>query len=98
MAQVVYSPNAVGNLERLFRFLAENNPDSAVRTLRAIRDRLQILQRHPRIGPADPEHPDFRELFISFGAAGYVARYRLTGSVVVILAVRHMREAGYHET
>jgi len=29
------------------------------------------------------------------GAAGYAAQYRSEGDVVTVLAVRHMREAGY---
>jgi ParE toxin of type II toxin-antitoxin system, parDE len=52
----------------------------------------KVLSRIP--GPVDPEQPDDREVFIPFGAAGYVARYRITGRIVVILAVRHRREAG----
>lgn len=95
MAQVVYSPNALSNLERLYRFLAEKNPDAAVRALQAIRDKLKTLSRFPKLGRVDPERPEDRELFITFGAAGYVARYRVVGRTVVILAVRHMLEAGY---
>jgi len=30
MAQVVYSPNAIANLEGLHRFLAEKNPEAAI--------------------------------------------------------------------
>jgi hypothetical protein len=55
----------------------------------------RVTGRFPRLGSVDPEQPDYRELFIAFGAAGYVARYRIAGRIVVILAVRHMREAGY---
>ena len=51
------------------------------------------LARFPRLGPADPDRPDTRQLFIRFGAAGYVARYRVLDDTVTVLAVRHMREA-----
>lgn len=95
MAQVVYSPNAIAKLEGLHRFLAEKNPEAATRALRTIRDRLRTLSRLPRLGPVDPEQPDYRQLFIPFGASGYVARYRVEGRLVLVLAVRHMREAGY---
>ena len=54
-----------------------------------------MLSRFPRLGPVDPERPDIRELFVRFGAAGYVARYGIVEETVVILAVCHMREAGY---
>ena len=95
MAQVVYSPNAISNLARLHRFLDRKNPEAATRAIRTIRDRLAVLSRFPRLGPVDPERPDIRELFVRFGAAGYVARYGIVEETVVILAVRHMREAGY---
>ena len=97
MAQVVYSRNAASNVERLHRFLAEKNPDAAARAVNTILDRLAILARFPRLGPVDPDRPDTRQLFISFGAAGYVARYGVFGDTVTVLAIRHMREAGYFE-
>ena len=60
-----------------------------------ILERLGTLSRFPRIGRVDPEQSDTRELFMPLGAAGYVARYRLIEGVVTVMAVRHMREAGY---
>jgi plasmid stabilization system protein ParE len=36
-----------------------------------------------------------RELVISHGRDGYVALYRVRAGTVVVLAVRHQREAGY---
>lgn len=38
---------------------------------------------------------DFRDWIIDFGDSGYVARYRLDGQYVIILAVRHQKEAGF---
>jgi|SRR5882672_7083406 len=97
MAQVVFSRNAASNLERLHRFLAEKNPDAAARAVNVIVDGLASLARFPLLGPADPDRPDARQLFIRFGAAGYVARHRVLDDTVIVLAVRHMREAGYSE-
>jgi plasmid stabilization system protein ParE len=97
MAQVVFSRNAASNIERLHRFLAEKNPDAAARAAKAILDRLADLARFPRLGPVDPDRPDTRQLFITFGAAGYVARYGVIGDTVTVFAVRHVREAGYLE-
>jgi plasmid stabilization system protein ParE len=37
--------------------------------------------------------PEFREWPIEFGAAGYVAFYRFDGNDVIILSVRHGKEA-----
>ena len=97
MAQVVYSRNAATNLERLRRFLAGKNPDAANRAINVIVDRLGTLARFPLLGPVDQDRPDARQLFIRFGAAGYVVRYRVLDDMVTVLAIRHMREAGYDE-
>jgi plasmid stabilization system protein ParE len=97
MAQVVFSRNASSNVERLHRFLAEKNPDAAARAANTILDGLAILARFPRLGPVDPDRPDTRQLFIRFGAAGYVARYSVLGDTVRVLAIRPVREAGYLE-
>ncbi len=97
MAQVVFSRNAAANLERLHRFLADKNPDAAARAVKAIVDGLASLARFPLLGPVDPDRPDARQLFIRFGAAGYVARYRVRDDTVTVLVIRHMREAGYAE-
>jgi plasmid stabilization system protein ParE len=32
---------------------------------------------------------------IEFGDSGYIARYRLDDETIVVLAVRHQREAGF---
>jgi plasmid stabilization system protein ParE len=95
MAQVSYSRNAISNLDRLHRFLAEKNPDAAARAINTIVDRLASLEDFPRLGPIDQDRPDFRQLFIPLGAAGHVARYRILRDTVIVLAIRHMREAGY---
>jgi plasmid stabilization system protein ParE len=95
MAQVVLSRNAGLDLERLHQFLAENNPDAARRAMHTIRDKLRALEQFPRLGPADPDRPGTRQFFMPYGAAGYVARYEVQEDTVIVLAIRHMREAGY---
>nr|WP_246730601.1 type II toxin-antitoxin system RelE/ParE family toxin [Methylobacterium sp. 2A] len=56
---------------------------------------VQKLGTHPWMGRAIEDQPDaFREWLIGFGDSGYVARYRIDGDVVTILAVRHQKEAG----
>ena len=37
---------------------------------------------------------EFRDWIVDLGDSGYVARYRLDPENVIILAVRHQREAG----
>ena len=95
MAQVVLSRNAGLDLQRLHRFLAAKNPDAARRAMRTIRDKLWALEQSPRLGPVDPDRPGTRQFFMPYGDAGYVARYEVLEDTVIVLAIRHMREAGY---
>ena len=95
MAQVVYSDNALANLERAFEFLAQDDPAAAVRTAAAIREAVDMLSRHPLIGRMVEQ--GLRELVISFGKTGYVALYRFLPQrgEIRVLAFRHQRELDY---
>jgi len=96
MPRLIWSPAALRDVSRLYSFLAPKNPSAARRAAATIRQGVKILQDHPEIGrPVDEMPPEFRELPIGLGAGGYLAHYRYDGRGVVILAVRHGREAGY---
>ncbi|OCC03939.1 plasmid stabilization protein [Labrys sp. WJW] len=91
MPQVIFSPAAFRDLERLRAFL---NSKSRLAAKRAAATIIQTLAAHPEIGRPIPGAEE-RELVITFGRDGYVALYRYDGDKVVILAIRHGREAGY---
>lgn len=95
MAKVIYSRNAVANLEAAFSFLLEHDADAAAASAGAIREAVEMLARHPLIGRRI--EGEVRELVISFGKTGYVALYRFLPALdqVRILAVRHQRELDY---
>jgi plasmid stabilization system protein ParE len=96
MPELIWSPRAVADVQRLYRFLNPQNPDAARRAVAAIRAGVRILARQPQIGrPADEMSPEYREWLIDFGDSGYIVRYRLDGETAVLLAVRHQREAGF---
>ena len=95
MAQVVYSNNALDNVERAFEFLARHDVRAAAAAIDAIRDAIAVLSRHPMLGRrlGGP----VRELVISYGKSGYLAlyRYRPERDEVRVLAIRHQRELDY---
>lgn len=95
MARITYAPRAVLDLERLRNFLAEHDPEAALAAAEAIAEAVSVLERHPLIGR--PAEAGMRELIISRGHSGYVALYDWLEAIdtVVILALRHQREAGY---
>lgn len=96
MPSLIWSPEALADVQRLYRFLADKNPDAARRAAQVIREGMQIVADQPSIGrPAEDMPPEFREWPIPFGASGYVALYRLGPEVALVVAVRHQKEAGY---
>jgi plasmid stabilization system protein ParE len=84
------------DVARLNAFLAAKNRDAARRAVRAIREGVRVLARHPEIGPAvEGMPPEFRRWSIDFGHSGYAVLYRYEDTDVVILAVRHAREIDF---
>ena len=87
---------AVAGLERIYLFLSEKNEEVAVAAVKAIRDKVILLEQFPNAGrPADDLEPEQRELLVPFGISGYVLLYRIEKNKVYILAVRHQKEVGY---
>jgi len=97
MARVEITARVLSDLERLFGFTTERNPRKAREQLLSVRRALELLADHPLLGrDADDGR---RELFLLRGRDGYIAKYRWLPAeeVVLLLAVRHHREAGYSE-
>lgn len=97
MARVEVSTRAFRDLERLFDFLAEADPGRVLAQLSSVRAAFAVLADHPLLGRVAEDGR--RELVLSRGEYGYIAKYRWLPAeeVVLILAIRHQREAGYIE-
>ena len=96
MSQVILSPAALRDLQRLREFLHSKSPVVAQRAAQTIRSALAQLGQQPAMGrPVEGLPEAFREWVIPFGDSGYLARYRIEPDVIVVLAVRHQREVGY---
>jgi plasmid stabilization system protein ParE len=95
MARVEVTAHALADLERLFDFLAEHDPQRARERILSVRRAFELLADHPLLG-RDAEDGR-RELILSRGHYGFIAKYRWlpADDVVLILAVRHQREVGY---
>jgi plasmid stabilization system protein ParE len=95
LARLIYSRRAFADLDRLSGFLLEHEPRSALETADLIIEAVEILANHPEIGRS--VEGELRELIISRGHSGYVALYshEERDDTVLILALRHQREAGY---
>ena len=96
MTRWLISQDAAQDLEELVDFLRIHQAEYAVETIDLILNALNILEQHPHIGRLVQNQ--LRELIISRGKTGYVALYEYdeAADVVLVLAIRHQREAGYH--
>lgn len=95
MNEIQFAERAFNDLQRLTDFLLESDPVLAQATAGIIFDAISILAHSPEIGRK--LRGGNRELVISRGHTGYVALYRFLPhrERVLVLAVRHQREAGY---
>lgn len=102
--RVIYSPEAVEDLERLFDPLPERelasvtgNLDLAARAIESIRQGCLFLAHSPFSCRKVGQGPFLRELIIPFGRSGYVALFEIRNAQeVVIGAIRHQNESDYH--
>lgn len=96
MPHLIWSPPALADVQRLYRFLALKDTDAARRAIKSIRAGVKILALQPEAGrPVADMPPEFREWLIDFRSSGYMALYCFDGETATILAVRHQKEAGY---
>lgn len=96
MSRLIWSPSALLDVQRLYRFLAPKNPEAGKRAVQAIRQGVKVLEQQPGLGrPVEDMDVEFRDWIIDFGDSGYVARYRVDQQSITILAVRHQKEVGF---
>ena len=94
MTAVVYTPQALDDLDRLEDFLLELDAPAARKTIPLIISAVETLHLHPNIGRR--RGSQVRELVISRGRTGYIALYRYDEirDIARVLAIRHQREVG----
>jgi plasmid stabilization system protein ParE len=95
VARVVYSSRSLAHIERVFRFLRDENPQAALDAVVSIQSAVDLLGANPLLGRR--VEGEIRELVISYGKTGYIALYRFVigRDEVRILALRHQREVGF---
>ena len=91
---ILFSPDAVEDVERLRSFLDQNSPGAAQRALASIWTAISRLQEFPNLGMATGD-ADIRQIVVRFGASGYIVRYAALPGTEDILITRiwHGREA-----
>jgi addiction module RelE/StbE family toxin len=70
--KIIFSPQAIADLEAAVRFIAEKNPDAAARIGNTLIDRTDILEKFPLLGSPYPKRPGVRKLI----SRPYIIFYR----------------------
>ncbi len=60
--QIIFSPQAIADLESVVRYIASDNPEAAERAGNALIDRVAILETFPLIGSPYPRRRGVRKL------------------------------------
>lgn len=85
-----WSPESLGDLERLYMFLAPVNPVAAARAIRELVSAAEVLREHPRMGERLSRYDsrEVRRLIVS----RYELRYEVVNENIYILRLWSTRE------
>ena len=92
MSKVIWLPEALEDTSRLRQFLEDKSPAAATRAGQVIQAGTKRLADFPEIGQPMDDGTHRRELFLPFGAGGYILRYMIDNQTVVIIRVWHTKE------
>ncbi|TVO74923.1 type II toxin-antitoxin system RelE/ParE family toxin [Sedimenticola selenatireducens] len=89
--KVKYSPESVGDLQRVVEFVENKNPYAARRIAIDLQEGVERFKQFPQIGlpvlkATEPEQ--LRDLYVG----DYTVRYLITDEVIYILRVCHGKE------
>ena len=89
--QVKWTSRAIGDLARLFEFLAPVNQRAAARTVQSLTTAPTRLVEQPRLGEKLEEFAprEVRRILVGH----YEIRYEIQQSIIYVLRVWHTREA-----
>ncbi len=95
MSRILLAPEVELDLDRIFDFLFEANPENAAPRIRAIMAAIDILETSPLMGR--PLSHGQRELVIATGTSGSLALYcyDALADTAYVLAVRSQREKNH---
>lgn len=96
MSRLIWSPAALRDVHRVYRFLAPKKIDAAKCAVKAIRDGDRVLVLRREIArPTQNMDSEYREWQIDFGHSRYVTLYHYDGQTAVVVAQLHHKESSY---
>ncbi len=93
MTQIVFSPEAITDLEQTKKYITEELQESqaAINTLNKIMKNIRILQKFPQSGPSLTAIVDFDTDYRYLVCNNYTAFYRYENNTVYIVRVLYGR-------
>ena len=88
---VALTPGALGDIDRLDRFLREKSPAAANRMLGAFEAAFDQLAANPFVSPA-VAGTALRAKVVRFGRDGYVCLFEVRGQTLLVARLFHGRE------
>ncbi len=88
MARVTQTRTSLRDLDGIWDYLAESDPERASRFIRQLRDRMEVLAEHPMVGRS---RDDLSSNLRSFPFGDYVVFYYPAEGGVIISRVLHSR-------
>lgn len=95
MSRIEFAPEVTDDFERILEHALKHEAADAQSRIEGVIAAIDALERNPLIGR--PAGPELRELVIGRRERGYVALYRYVPEldIILVLAVRSQKEAGY---
>jgi len=89
---IIWSPTARTKIREILEYVAEHNPDAALRLIDQFEVKVENLKENPKTGRVVPELRDenIRELVVH---KHYGIIYELSSGTIEILTVRHFRQS-----
>ncbi|MEE8303191.1 MAG: type II toxin-antitoxin system RelE/ParE family toxin [Candidatus Tectomicrobia bacterium] len=84
--RIFWEEDAEEDLDRIFEYILEDNPEAALRVVETIQQTVQMLIEHPHLGRAG-RVADTRELVIP--GTPYIVPYQVLGDQIIILRALH---------
>jgi toxin ParE1/3/4 len=87
MAQIIWTPKALDDLESLLAYIAQDAPAAARRYAQKLISRVELLADHPLLGGHVTE--DSSRIYREIRLGNYRVLYRSDSDVVYIVAIHH---------
>jgi plasmid stabilization system protein ParE len=87
MSAIVWLPEALDDLNRVYAFLESKNPDAAARAVKAIFGAVDSLAENPLRCPQLRANPNRRKLRVFWGKRGYLIYFEIQDDTVYIIQI-----------